>query len=248
MEQTVIVDGKIVSFLYNPWESNSFFLFLHGRGRRKEDWNRYIDKLKEKKIWFLALDLPWFWKSQHPWEVWGIEEYSQFVIHCLDKLEITKPVSLVCHSFWGRIAFYLASHDAERIKQLYLAAPWWVEKPISPLRQKMYHYAKKIFSIPWLSSLKKRLIKYIGSSDYITNPAMREILSKVVNQDLRKYFPKISQKTFLYRWEKDDQILFWQINEIKEGIKNLHLKIFPLVSHDVHIEKSDEILRDMLKE
>ncbi len=246
MEQTAIIDGKVVSYYLSQGESDSFFLFLHGRGRSKEDRTWYLEKLKEKKVWFLALDFPWFWKSQYPWAVRGIPEYSEFILHCLEKFEISVPISLVGHSFWGRVAFYLASQFPKKIKNLFLCAPWGVEKIMSPFRKKLYALGKKILSFSFLKPLKKFLLKKLGSADYLWNPWMREILVKVVNQDLRQYFPSISQEVFLFRWTDDDQILRWQIDEMKKGIKNLHYKEYPWGSHDIHFEEKEEILKELV--
>lgn len=243
----MIVDNLSVSYCFFAWKSSDFFVFLHGRGRTKDDWNWYFEKLKEKEIWFLALDFPWFWKSQMPSEVRGVKEYSDFVLHCLQKLKISTPVSLVCHSFWGRIAFRLASHQAHWIKKMLLCAPGGVEKILSPFRKKLLSIAKKVFSLPFLRPLKNFLIKKRGSADYLSNPMMRKILVKVVNQDLRSYFPQIQQETSLFRGTADDQILSWQIEEMKKGIKYLHYHEFTGGSHDIHFEQKEKILKEMIR-
>ena len=243
----MIVDGLSVSYCYFQGESTECLVFLHGRGRSKEDWNQYFESLKEKKIWCFALDFPGFWKSQIPSEVRGVEEYSDFIVHCLQKLKISTPVSLVCHSFGGRIAFRLASHQEDIIQKLFLCAPWGVEKVISPFRKRILNIGKKLLSFPPFKPLKTYFMKKIGSADYLNNPMMRKVLVKVVNQDLRSYFPEIEQETLLFRWEKDDQIFSWQIEEMKKGIKNLTFYAFPWVSHDVHQEKKEEILQEILK-
>lgn len=242
----LIVDKILVSYIYFKWESQEFFVFLHGRWRSKEDWKNYFQRLQDKKVWFLAIDFPWFWHSQKPDSTRWVEEYSELVLHCIEKLWIKVAVSLVCHSFGWRIGLYLSANYPDKVYKLFLAAPWGIERLKSNLQKKVEFLWKKFLSIYILKPLKVWLIKHFWSTDYNAAWSLKDIFVRVVNQDLRHLLSQIKAQTYLYRWEKDNQILSWQIEILKREIKNLHLKTYSDVWHDVHIDCREDILNDML--
>ena len=244
----IVVDGVLTSYVHYRWESSKFFVFLHGRWRSKEDWNWYFDELKEKKIWFLAIDFPWFWKSSMPNETRWVAEYSDFVIKLLDKLDICSPVSLVAHSFGGRVASYLAVNYKDRIRDLFLIAPGWVEKEQTKFRKSLLNIGKKILSPNVMKPVRNQIKKIVRSQDYLQSNNMEWIFLKVVNQDLRHVFKYIDQNVFLYWWDSDDQILRRQIDCMRDSIKSLKFHEYANVWHDVHIYQKDDILADMIND
>ena len=243
--RTIIVSGVSVAYVYYKWVSDKFFLFLHGRGRSKEDWSGYFKSLKEKEIGFLAIDFPWFWKSSTPKEHRGVPEYSEFVVNLLDKLDIHIPVSLVAHSFGWRIAFYMAVNYKERVKNLFLMAPGWIEKKHSWFYKILMDMGKKILSPKIMKPVKNKVKGMLWSKDYLESSNMRWIFLKVVNQDLRNLLWSIEQDVYLYRWDWDDQILHWQIDYMVNNIKKIKFHEYHEIWHYVHIDKMEDILFDM---
>ena len=244
--RTIIVNDVLTSYVYYRWESSKFFVFLHGRWRSKEDWNWYFNDLENKKIWFLAIDFPWFWKSSMPTETRWVGEYSDFIINLLDKLEILSPVSLVAHSFGWRVAFYLSVSYKDRIKDLFLIAPGWIEKEHTKFHKSLLNVGKKVLSPNIMKPLRKQIKNMMGSKDYLESNDMKWIFLKVVNQDLRYLLVDISQHVFLYWWDSDDQILRRQIDYMRNNIKYLEFREYSNVWHDVHIYQKDDILADMI--
>lgn len=154
------------------------------------------------------IDFPGFGGSSVPPAVWGVEEYTRLVETFVQTLNIADPI-LIGHSFGGRVSILYASRNAARKVILVDAAG---VKPKRPLK-----YYLKVYSF----KLSKRLLPYIlgkeraarrieekrrkaGSTDYNNlTGTMRDILVKVVNEDLRAVMPRIACPTLLI-WGKND--------------------------------------------
>ena len=249
--KTLLINNLLTSYQSHTWTGERVLLFLHGRGRNKEDWKVYCSAIEEKaitkhpdfsEISYLTLDLPWFWKSDTPKEVRGVKEYSEFILQFLKKLNITQPIEIIAHSFGGRIAFFLAANYPEKIKKLYLIAPAGVEKNPPKTKQRMYNLGKSLLPQQAQHYLKNRM----SSVDYKNAGKLQPIFKKVVNEDLRELLPQIFQPVHLYRWEQDDQIGQRQIEVMREKLPNLTFKAFPNNWHNIHQEKAEEILSDIL--
>lgn len=157
------------------------------------------------------IDFPGFGQSTEPDianGVWGVEDYADLVEELIRVEQIEKP-TLVGHSFGGRVAIVMASRGSIDKVVLVDAAG------IKPRRSLKYYY--KVYTFKAM----KRLLKLIygrnaeakidklrgkrGSSDYANaSPAMKRIMSRVVNEDLKHLLPKISAPTLLI-WGEDDK-------------------------------------------
>ena len=144
----------------------------------------------------IIVDFPGFGETAKPKEPWGSKEYADHIAAFI-KSKSDKPVIWVGHSFGCRVGLQLAVHYPELIKGLFLIAGAGIPKQL-PLhksfyfkgRIKLYKLLKKL--IP-LGMSEAWLIKKFGSADYKSaDPVMRQILVKVVNEDLREIAPKIS--------------------------------------------------------
>lgn len=194
--------GKRV-FFEDRGEGN-VIIFLHGWGCDHSIFDGITDRMKDQYR-VVALDFPGFGESEEPDSVWGVEEYTEFFeAFCKDR-GFDCP-SLVAHSFGGRVAILFASRNDVRKMVLTDAAG------IKPRRSLKYYakvYSYKITKWYILKVLRdrERYEKYregAGSSDYRNaSPRMKAILSKVVNEDLRKVMPSIKAPTVLF-WGTDD--------------------------------------------
>ena len=241
----IMVDDIVVNYYKNNWNSDFVIVFLHWRGRDGLDWKEYFEPLISKWISFVAIDFPWFWYTQMPKTTRWVPEYSEFILKFLNKLWNTKKIICVWHSFGGRIGFYLAANYPDVFTKLVLLAPWGVENSEASTKKSFIKIAKKIAMLPWLQTIWEHIKNKIWSADYKNAWKMKDIFVKIVNQDLRHLFQKITIPVMLYRWDQDNQILERQINIIKEGISNIKTHIYPGVSHDVHREKVEDILVEL---
>lgn len=182
-------------------------VLLHGWGANLQSFGRLIPEL-EKHFKVYALDFPGFGESPEPTEVWGVEEYTVMVENFVRKLEIEEPV-LLGHSFGGRVSIVYASRNP--VRKLILADAAGI-KPRRSLKYYVKVYSFKFCRkmLPFFvgrSKAKQWVEQYrkkSGSSDYNNaSGVMRNILVKVVNQDLKSYLPHIQAPTLLIWGEND---------------------------------------------
>lgn len=161
----------------------------------------------------ISIDLPGHGESDEPpllpgGKPWGVYEYAGAVEELLGNLGIRKPI-LIGHSYGGRVAIVMgAGNEVEKIVLVDSAG-------VKPRRSLKYYYkvysfktAKKI--LPYLVGRKKAegiIDKWrgkSGSADYRqASPVMRRVMSRSVNQDLRKLMPSIKAPTLLIWGEND---------------------------------------------
>ena len=93
-------------------------LFLHGFGGSIKSFEGLQNSLSSS-INTINLDLIGFGKSSKPPSHFSIYDYAEIVYQFLKMLNITK-VTIVAHSFGGRIAIILASKYKELVQKLAL--------------------------------------------------------------------------------------------------------------------------------
>ncbi|MBQ4092248.1 MAG: alpha/beta hydrolase [Firmicutes bacterium] len=205
MTSEVIVDGLNIRYLEEG--SGPVVLLLHGWGCNSSHWSAVIDGLKDE-FRVIAPDLPGFGQSDEPLPTWGSEEYSRCMISFMHALSIGSPI-VIGHSNGGRIGILLAAKGY--VKKLILADSAGI-KPHRSLSYyvKVYSYktAKKVLDLPGFRHRKDDILdrcrKRTGSADYnAASPVMRQILSSVVNEDLKPYLAKIKVPTLLV-WGSED--------------------------------------------
>jgi len=171
------------------------------------------------------------------------------------QLGIEKPI-LLGHSFGGRISILYASRNEVDKVVLVDAAG------VKPKRTVKYYY--KVYSFKMAKRLayiflnKDKAEKVInkwrgkaGSSDYSQASAkMRAIMSRIVNQDLCKFMPKIKAPTLLI-WGENDKAT--PISDAKKNGKKLipdaGLVSFPGAGHYSFIDnpyQSCAVLRSFI--
>jgi len=189
------------------------------------------------------LDMPGFGLSPEPASVWGVAEYCRMVENFIKALNLSKPV-LVGHSFGGRVAIMLAAHQNIEIDSLVLVDAAGV-KPHRNLRYyfKVYSFkaAKTLMRLA-LSNEKytsriERMRARRGSSDYANaSPAMRAIMSKVVNEDLTPLLSSVSKPTLLIWGENDTATPISDAKKMEQLIPDAGLVSFPGCGHYSFLE------------
>jgi len=160
------------------------------------------------------------------------------VEHFLKKLEVNQ-VTLLGHSFGGRIGIILASRT-QLVTDLILVDAAGIEKRTFAAKVKIRFFkAAKIF-LP--KRLQNKLRHSLGSRDYKTAGAMRDIFIKVINEDLSYLLPQISVQTFLLWGNKDTEVPEWKTKLLKKKITNSKLRVVWGAYHSPHLEKPKEFM------
>jgi len=223
-EKNIIIENLNISFLDNEKEKSKVILFLHGWAADKYNLSSiYNYLLNSYRI--ITIDLPGFGQSDRPKETVGTYEYSEIIYKFMTNLDI-KKVSIVGHSFGGKIALLLSYNYPELIERLILID----SSGIKPKRGLLWYL--KVFSFKFLKFLYKNMFKNrkledfknkFGSDDYKKAGQMRDILVKTVNEDFTNILDKINCPVFLYWGEKDKDTPLWMAKIMVKKIKDVGL-------------------------
>jgi len=182
-------------------------VWLHGWGRKSEDFARAASALAEKGVTSVALDLPGFGASPPPVVAGGARHYSELVLPALAEISV-EPLVVVGHSFGGTVATVLASNHPELVRGLVLSgAPLLraIAKRRSPWRYRLVRAlnAKGLVSDRRIEAARQ---KY-GSRDYRSaSGVMREVLVTSVNESYEAELANLSVPVTMVWGENDHDV------------------------------------------
>ena len=227
----ITVDG--LSIYYEAQGQGQPVVLLHGWGVDSGSLRPLSNLLKNKAgARAISVDLPGFGYSDPPPVDWDVSAYAAFLGHFLDCLGLDK-VSLLGHSFGGRIAIKFAAQQPERVAKLVLVD----SAGILPERGATYYYRVGVAKlVKWLKKAlpflkNSRLLPQLGSSDYQRAGALRGTFVKVVNEDLRSYLPAIQCPTLLIWGGKDHETPVSDAYLMKSLIPQACLEVLPGAGH-----------------
>lgn len=219
-------------------------LLLHGWGSSIEPFNRLINQLAPK-YQVIALDLPGFGKTNEPPRPFNVDDYVDFTLHFLEMFHF-QSVSLIGHSFGGRIIIKMANRDLpfniEKIVLIDSAGIKPTQNPKQSKKQKRYQKLKALYSSKFISklfpnALERLRVKY-GSADYVAaSPMMRQCLVKVVNEDLSHLLPNIQAPTLLIWGENDTDTPLDNAKKMETTIPNAGLALIRNAGHFSFIDQ-----------
>jgi len=255
-EVTIFINGLKVSVKISG--GGEPLLILHGWGSSSDSWKEVQRMLAQEGYKVIVPDLPGFGKSAPPPEVWGVKEYSDFLLKFIEKLGLSQ-FFLLAHSFGGRIAIKFANHHPERLRTLILCNSAGVKQPAGKKTLLVYLMARMgniIFSQRPLKRFKAgmRNLFYtlIRNRDYVkANGIMRDIVRRVLKEDLLPELSNVKTKTLLI-WGKRDRLVPVKYAYLfQERLENSRLEILPKIGHSPHLEtpeKLSQIIANFLKE
>ncbi|GHU98277.1 alpha/beta hydrolase [Clostridia bacterium] len=223
-------------------------VFLHGWGGGIAGFQGCCNILSED-FRTVNLELPGFGQSPPPAYPFDVGDYARIVIKFIQAV-CGGPVSVVGHSFGGRIGLILAADFSEYVEKVILIDSAGL-KPRRGLRYfwrlRRYKWAKRLVKRKLLDP--KRLEKY-GSADWrALSPALRETFKKVVNRRLDVYAARIRIPTLILWGAKDRDTPIYMAKRLHKRIKNSALHIFPEAGHYSYIDcfrESNGIMRTFL--
>ncbi len=238
MEKQIEING--VNFNYSVEGEGLPVVLMHGWGCNRTTLAS-IEKLLVPYFKVYNVDFPGFGKSSEPQYVWGIEDYTRMTEEFLRIEQIENPI-LLGHSFGGRVGILLSSRNKVR-KLLLVDAAGIKPRHSMSYYVKVYTYKAVKHTLPAIfgkakgEELLNRYRKRVGSSDYSNaSVTMRQILSKVVNEDLTWALPKIQCPTLLI-WGSDDTATpISDAKKMEKLIPDAGLVEFPGVGHYSFLE------------
>ncbi len=250
---------KIFYREYGKVESTSLIIILHGwTARGAISWEDFIQKFDSDRFYILAPDLPGLGNSDFPENVWSAEDFADFILGFMKdifSMDSYNNVTLVGHSFGGAVAGWMAIKD-RGIQNLVLCAPAIVRNRQKSTSQKTIEQITKIgnnsMKLPLLNQFKAFFKKIwyssFGSKDYYqVEGIMKEVMEKIIREDLQFYLPKIKQNTLIFWGENDKMTPIADAKKVKSGLTNSELVTFPEVNHGLHLYVAKEIHRKIIQ-
>lgn len=220
MSEKINIDN--INYIQYGNDNGKDIVLLHGWGQNIEMMQPLGDLLS-KNYHITIIDLPGFGKSEEPDVVLNMMDYTEIVHALLIKLKVKKP-TIVGHSFGGRIAIcYGASYKVEKL--ILCGAPCVKVKKNLTFKEKILKNAKKLPGMNKIADLAKN---YIGSTDYKNaSPMMKNILVKVVNEDLSEYAKKIKVPVILIWGENDEAVPLEEAKMLEKLLTDGALIVLP---------------------
>lgn len=201
-----------ININYRDEGNGNPIVLLHGWGSNITLFNGIIELLSAKYR-VVALDMPGFGESDEPDNIWGVDDYVDFVWEFIKKLNIDF-FSVLGHSFGGRVIIKMANRKeiADSIDKIILVD----SAGIKPKRTISYHIKVRSYKItkgilsfyPIKKLFPNALEKYKkgkGSADYNSaSEIMKGCLVKTVNEDLTPLLKNINKETLIIWGEDDD--------------------------------------------
>ncbi len=226
--------------------SGKSIVLLHGWGASLDTFMPLFEDLS-KSYDVTLLDFPGFGKSSEPSTPWNLDDYAKMTMNFMAALSIKNP-TLLGHSFGGRVSIKLS--QLMTVNQIILVN----SAGIKPKRKSSYFvrvYGYKLFrtvaSLPffkWL--LKEPLEAYreiYSSSDYKqASPIMKQVLSKVVNEDLKNILPKINSPVLLIWGDQDTSTPIEDAKVMESLIPDSGLVVFEGAGHFSYLEQPARFL------
>ncbi len=162
----------------------------------------------EKRGWDVQnLDLPGFGLPE-PTRAWGLTEYATYVQEKLPEVWKDKGYVFFGHSFGGRVGVVAGAKKAPGLGRLVLCAPGGFNRE-NELKLTAFRVAAKwgrgIFGEN--AFLRRVLYKLARTNDYNrATPRMREVMKKVLEQDLWPLLPKVKLPA-LVLWGEADRVV-----------------------------------------
>jgi pimeloyl-ACP methyl ester carboxylesterase len=180
-------DGRIdYELLGLPEEQASrLIVWGHGWGRDRRSLVGLAEAIPTAATHILV-DFPGFGQSAAPQDVWGTQDYADAVGQLIAGRRRGKRVIWVGHSFGGRVGIQLAARHGELVDGLFLIASAGLQRRRSRIEQ-VRKWSRVLNAIRLWTVFgwsEDRLWERFGGPDYWTAREMRQILAKVVNEDL----------------------------------------------------------------
>lgn len=202
MEKQIEIDGLSLNYSETGRADGRPVILMHGWGCDHTT-VASIAGILESGLRVFSLDLPGHGKTPEPPSVWGVEEYTGLVEKFISALRL-KDLTLIGHSFGGRISLLLSSRN-DYVKNIVLVDAAGVKpRPSLNKMARIYWFKTLKHIIPLIYGKEKgrKIIEEMrnrkGSADYRNaSPKMKAVLSKCVNEDLQHVMPDIKAPALL---------------------------------------------------
>lgn len=246
----IIIDSLAVD--YSSIGKGSVILILHGWGDSSQSFHALGGLLAQNNR-VILVDLPGFGATEAPDKAWTIEDYARFVVKLCEKLSID-PKYIIGHSMGGRIAIKLVGEKLLCPRKLILLATAGIKQSDS-VRNKTYKAAAKTGKFmtnllglkKYQKSLRQKLYKSAGSTDYLQAGSMQQTFVNAINEDLQATAKNIVVPTLLVYGTNDTETPPEYGKVFHDIIKGSELMTIPNIGHFVQLDATDLVASKILE-
>lgn len=214
-------------------------ILLHGWGGSSKSLENLQIQLS-KDFQTITLDLPGFGNSPEPETIYGINDYAKDIIQIAQDLGL-KEFHLFGHSFGGQVATKLVLDYPDKVKTLILCDAAVIRR--KTLSTKMLIKISKFMKSLGFSQFLKIIFRH---SDYQkASPKMKQIMNKILQEDLSPYLQQIYTPTLILWGEEDSYTPSWQAKIIHQSIKESKLKIFSNFRHNLPLLNPEGVAKEI---
>ena len=263
-EEVAFVDGG---------SGEKTLIFIHGLSSNLEAWKKNISALKENYR-CIAVDLPGYGTSSRNLSSYSLSDYADFLTCFIEKKHLDNVV-LVGHSMGGQIAVHAVLSSPELFKKLILIAPAGIETfslQEEAVLKSSYTPAMVINSTPEqiLTNYKLNFHSFPKDAGFMVEdrinmkeaedfPNYAEVVVNNVHAMLDEpVFDRLEELSIpvLIVYGKNDllipnrffhpnQTIETLVQDAKENIQDLTVKIIDEAGHFVNFEKPDEVNKEI---
>lgn len=243
--EIIVKDKKVV---YEDVGQGEPILLLHGWGSEGRFFAPIMNALKDRYR-LIAPNFPGCGGSEIMDRPWTLEDYEEFVLELLNKLEIKDPV-MMGHSHGGRVTLSLCAKGRVNPKKIVLLdAAGLIPKKTAKqkFRAKSFKAIKWVLTLPIIKNFSADLLdkarKHYGSADYnAAPPVLRQTLVSLVNTDLRDILPNIKASTLLIWGENDTATPLADAKIIESKISDAGLCVIKGAGHFAFAEAPNQTI------
>ena len=158
-------------------------VWLHGWGRRSQDFHAAAGLLARDGVASVALDLPGFGSSPPPLAPGGARHYAALVVPALSVIA-DGPLVLVGHSFGGRVAAVVAADHPALVRSIVLTGVPLLHRAASVRTPLGYRALRRLHALGVIGERRlERARRRYGSGDYrAATGVMRDVLVAMVHE------------------------------------------------------------------
>ncbi len=242
----IIINDHLINYylLQSAEQPSGVILFLHGWRSEGAVWLPLMERLAGLGGGSYSIDLPGFGKSRAPTSPWHVSDYANVVQSFIEKLGL-KSVTLVGHSFGGRVAIKLAATHPDAIGKLILVSSAGIraEPRMKTLKFVAAKILKPFFAPTFMQPLRRKLYALIGAEDYILTPKLQQTFRNVASEDLIPFLPRIQADTLII-WGKKDRVTRLNFAQrMARAIPRSRLVILPGAGHFSFLDQPEEFFQ-----
>jgi pimeloyl-ACP methyl ester carboxylesterase len=220
-------------------------LALHGWGRSHADFDPVL-AAAGPGVAAVGLDLCGFGATPPPPEAWGSPEYAEAVAAVFEDSVLADRVTIVGHSFGGRIALHLGGLVPDRIERMVLTGVPLLDRADRRSQvPRPYRVARRLHRWGLLGDARMEALRQRhGSPDYrAATGVMRDVFVRVLHEDYRQAMAGIPCLADLVWGEADTETPLEMAQRAVGLFPSASLTVLDGIGHFVPTEAPDGLAR-----